>query len=107
MAARLNKLDTELVLERIRLSQLVNLLQNNALGTLKRTTGENAGEPYELSKSRYQSAMWLLERRLARAVAPQDLNVNGNMTVIFDDPTQRPAEFVNGYHRKPIEPDAG
>lgn len=105
MAARLNKLDTERVLERIRLSQLVNLLQNNAMGTLKTTTGENAGKPYELSKSRAQSAMFLIERKLARAVAPQDLNVNGNITVIFDDPTQRP-EQMNGYHRKPLEHDA-
>lgn len=101
MAARLNKLDTERVLERIRLSQLVNLLQNNAMGTLK---AAKTGEPYELSKSRYQSACFLIERKLARAVAAQDLNVNGNMTVLFDDPTQRPAG-LNGYHRKPAERD--
>jgi hypothetical protein len=106
MAARLNKLDTERVLERIKLSQLVNLLQNNAMGTLKTTNGEGKGQPYELSKSRIQSAMFLIERKLARAVAPQDLNVNGNMTVIFDDPTQRPPDSVNGYHRKPLDHDA-
>jgi len=105
MAERLNKLDTERVLERIKLSQLVNLLQNNAMGTLKVTNGERKGEAYELSKSRVQSAIFLIERRLARATAPQDLNVNGHMTVVFDDPTQRP-EQVNGYHRKPLEHDA-
>lgn len=103
MAARLNKLHTEQVLARIKLSQLVNLLQNNAMGTLK---AAKTGEPYELSKGRIHSATFLVDRLLARAVAPQDLNVNGNMTVIFDDPTRRPADSVNGYHRKPLDHDA-
>jgi hypothetical protein len=102
MAARLNRNHSEQVLERIRLSQLVNLLQKNALGTLR---AAKTGESYELSKSRQASAQFLVSRKMAQAVAPQDLNVNGHLTVLMDDPTQRP-EGMNGYHRKPLEREA-
>lgn len=88
MAARLNRNHSELVLKRIKTSQLVNRLQDNAFGKIELTDGQIA------------SAKFLIERTVAKAVMPQDINVNGNLTCVFRDPTDRPAQ-MNGYHRKP------
>jgi hypothetical protein len=89
MAARLNRNHSELVLKRIKTSQLVNRLQDNAFGKI------------ELTEGQIQCAKFLIERTVAKAVMPQDLNINGNLTCIFRDPTDRPVE-MNGYHRKPV-----
>jgi hypothetical protein len=86
MAARLNPRHSELVLKRIQTSQLVNRLQNNALGKI---------EP-ELSDSAIRSAIFLIERTLAKAQAPQDLTVHGGLTLLDRDPTTRPS----GYQRR-------
>lgn len=32
-------------------------------------------------------------------------DLNANLTVLMDDPTQRPALNGNGYHRKPLQAD--
>lgn len=32
--------------------------------------------------------------------------LNGNLTVLMDDPTQRPAAGLNGYHRRAVEREA-
>lgn len=80
------------MLERIRLSQLVSRLQDFALGTLKNRPGASC----EMSKSQVSAACFLIERRLARAQAPLDVALSGNITVVRRDPTQRPAD----YHRK-------
>jgi len=88
VAARLNRNHSELVLKRIKTSQLVNRLQDNAFGKIELTDGQIA------------SAKFLIERTVAKAVMPQDINVNGNLTCVFRDPTDRPAQ-MNGYHRKP------
>jgi hypothetical protein len=68
MAARLNRKHTEQVLERIRYSALIARLQENALGQLK---NPNTGAPIEMSEGQIRSAIFLLERKLAKAVAPK------------------------------------
>jgi len=85
MAARLNRLDTARVLQRIKLSQLVNRLQDNAMGKLKITVGERKGEPCCMNEGQISSAKFLIERCLARAEAPKDLNLNfaGRIEVEF------------------------
>lgn len=90
MAARLNRNHSEQVLERIQLSNLVTRLQKNSLRQLK-----NPNKPDELltmTEGEIRSAIFLIERRLARAVAPQDLNLKGSLTVEivrFSDTTAR------------------
>lgn len=69
MAARLNRNHTESCLSRIKASQLLNRVQNHALGT------------EDMTKTQLQAACWTLERLLARAIAPQDINLAGNLTV--------------------------
>jgi hypothetical protein len=95
MAARLNRNHSELVLKRIQTSQLVNRLQDNAFGKIELTDGQIV------------CAKFLIERTLAKAMAPVDMNLHGNVTVLFDDPTQRPVAngHANGYHRKPVLTD--
>lgn len=69
MAVRLNRNHSESCLARIKTSQLLNRLQNHGLGKA------------EMRKTEIQAAIFLVERTLARAVAPQDLNVHGDITV--------------------------
>lgn len=87
MAARLNRNHSEQVLERIQLSNLVTRLQKNALRQLK---DPNTGEILTMSKGEIQAATFLISRKLAMAVAPQDVNLKGNLTVQvvrFSDPS--------------------
>lgn len=69
MAARLNRNHSESCLKRIKASQLLNRIQNHGLGK------------EEMTKTQLQAACFLVERILARAVAPQDVNLKGNVTV--------------------------
>lgn len=78
MAARLNRNHSEQVLERIQLSNLVTRLQKNALRQLK---NPNTGEEMTMTKGEIQAATFLISRKLAQAVAPQDVNLKGNLTV--------------------------
>jgi hypothetical protein len=98
MAARLNRNHSELVLKRIQVSNLVTRLQKNALRQLKNPNDLN--EVISMTQSEIDCAKFLIERTIAKAVLPQDLNINGNLTCVFRDPTDRPVE-MNGYHRKP------
>jgi hypothetical protein len=80
MAARLNLRHTESCLKRIKTSQLLNRIQNHGLGET------------EMTLTQLKAACFLVERTLARAVAPQDLNVTGNLQieiVRFTDSTPR------------------
>lgn len=86
MAARLNRHHSEQVLERIRLSTLVTMLQKDALGQLK---NPNTDEYMELSEGRRKSAIFLIERKLARAEAPKKLDVDGLLKITLVDPTDR------------------
>jgi hypothetical protein len=76
MAARLNPRHSELVLKRIKTSQLINRLQDNAMGE------------FEMDPTAAANARFLIERTLAKAEAPKDLNVTGNlnMTVVTGVP---------------------
>lgn len=78
MAARLNRNHSEQVLERIQLSNLVTRLQKNALRQLK---NPNTGAEITMTKGEIQAATFLISRKLAQAVAPQDLKLSGNITV--------------------------
>lgn len=64
MAARLNKRHTESVLQRIKTSQLVNRLQDHGFGKI------------DLTRTQVDSIKFLVERTLAKAEAPKDLNLN-------------------------------
>lgn len=91
MAERLNKRHSDLVLKRIKTSQLINRLQDNALGTLKFMTGKNKGEPYQLTDGQVRSAIFLIERTVARAEKPIQFDPNANtvqVQVSFVDPPQ-------------------
>jgi hypothetical protein len=77
MAARLNPRHSELVLKRIRIRQLCNRLELNALGELKNPQGD----PIQMTDGQIRSATFLIERTVAKAEAPKDLNLNGNLTV--------------------------
>ena len=95
MARRKTLWTPELVRQRIRTTQLLKRLQDHALGV--------AG--VKMKPSQQKAAQFLLSRVVCAPNEAQDLNVNGNVTVLMDDPTQRP-EGMNGYHRKPLERQA-
>lgn len=80
MAARLNRNHSEQVLERIQLSNLVTRLQKNSLRQLRNPN--NPEEIITMTEGEIRSATFLIERKLARAVAPQDLNLKGSVTVL-------------------------
>jgi hypothetical protein len=67
MAARLNPRHSELCLKRIKTSQLINRLQDNALGEV------------EMDQVEAANARFLVERTLAKAEAPKQLDVNANV----------------------------
>lgn len=69
MAARLNPRHSELCLARIKTSQLINRLQDNALGKIA------------LTAEQVRAACFLIERTLAKAEAPKDLNLTGSVTL--------------------------
>lgn len=64
MAARLNPRHSELVLRRIKTSQLINRLQDSALGEIDM-------DPVAAANARF-----LIERTLAKAEAPKQLQVD-------------------------------
>lgn len=71
MAARLNPRHSELVLKRIKTSQLINRLQNNAMGQ------------FEMDPTAAANARFLVERTLAKAEAPRQLNVNLSLSELI------------------------
>jgi hypothetical protein len=64
MAKRLNPRHSDLVVKRIQTSQLINRLQDNALGE------------FDMDPTAAANARFLIERTLAKAEAPRQLNVN-------------------------------
>lgn len=92
MARRKTIWTPEIVRQRIKASQLLNVLQDHVLG--------KGDKKRELSLTQLKAATFLLSRMVAPPNEAQDLNVNGNLTCVFRDPTDRPIE-MNGYHRKP------
>lgn len=86
MAARLNRMHTADVLKKIQVSRLITLLQDDAFGKLKHGVGEGKeAQSYELSAGRSANARFLIERILAKAEAPKDLNLHfeGHLEVEF------------------------
>lgn len=91
MAARLNRNHTESVLKRIKTSQLVNRLQEHALGTLRGPACDEypEGRPIEMTRAQVSAAIFLIERTLAKAEAPKHLAFDNELKVILVDPTAR------------------
>lgn len=84
MAARLNRHHSEQVLERIQLSNLVTRLQKNALRQLKDPNDKN--KLLTMTEGEIRSAIFLIERKLAKAEAPKDLNLSGTLNVAWPLP---------------------
>lgn len=80
MAARLNRNHSDQVIERIKLAQLVNRVQNHALSQLKNIKD---GEKIAMTDSELRAATFLIERKLARATAPQQLNVSVTLSELI------------------------
>lgn len=74
MAARLNRHHSEQVLERIKLSNLVTRLQKNALRQLRNPN--NTEEIVSMTEGEIRSAIFLIERRLAKA-EKHEVNLSG------------------------------
>jgi len=85
MAARLNRMHSNQVLERIQLSNLVTRVQKHALRQLK---NPNDGTEISMTDGELRAALFLIERKLARAEAPKKLEVSGTVTL---------AELVTGH----------
>lgn len=83
----------EIVRERIRTSMLLRRLQNHV----------DDPEKTPMTVTQLKAATFLLSRVVGTPNDPQDLNLNGNVTVLFDDPTIRPAS----YERKPQHLNGG
>jgi hypothetical protein len=84
----------EITKERIRLGCLLYRLEAQALGDLPKR-GAMA-----MTMAQQDAAKYLVDKLVPKAVAPVDLNLQGNMTVVFRDPTRRP----EGYKRKGAAP---
>lgn len=93
MARRKTLWTPEIVRQRIQTTQLLKRVQLHALGDAT----------VKMKPSQLKAALFLLSRVVCAPNEGQDLNLNGNLTVLMDDPTQRPAAGLNGYHRRPVE----
>jgi len=77
MAARLNPRHSDMVRAKIRTSQLINRLQDEALGKIELSDGER------------ESAKFLINKSLANPPEQKDVNLNAQVTVEIVDPTRR------------------
>jgi hypothetical protein len=83
--------------------------KNKVSGTAK----ENINAVFTRLGSTAAMAEWARDNqtefyKIYARLLPTELEgaLNANLTVLMDDPTQRPAGLNgNGYHRKPINPD--
>lgn len=89
MARRKTLWTPEIVRQRIRTTQLLKRLQDHALDP----------EATKMSITQLKAATFLLSRVVCAPTEAQDLNINGNMTYVFRNPTDRPAEMTQGHHR--------
>lgn len=93
MARRKTLWTPEIVRQRIQTTQLLKRVQAHALGDAA----------VKMKPSQLKAALFLLSRVVCQPNEGLDLNVNGALTVLMDDPTQRPPAGVNGYHRRPVD----
>lgn len=94
MAARLNRHHSDSVLERIQLSNLVTRVQKFALHELK-----NSADPTQfdsMTDAELRAAMFLIERKLARATAPQQLNVSVTLSELIRQSLGLPDDHRGG-----------
>ena len=75
MAARLNPRHSELVLRRIKTSQLINRLQSNALGEV------------DMDATAAANARFLIERTLAKAEATKDIHLKVSLAELIKQAT--------------------
>jgi hypothetical protein len=69
MAARLNRLHQDAVKEKIKVSQLINAVQNHALGT------------HELSSTQLDAAKFLLNKRIGNAAQIVEQTISGELAI--------------------------
>lgn len=83
MAVRLNRNHSESVLRRIQTSQLVNRLQKHALGLLRGPPKEAnpEGDLISMTDSQVRATCFLIERSLAKAEAPKQIELSGKLTL--------------------------
>lgn len=60
-------------------------------------------EKHPFGITQLKAATFLLSRVVGQPTEPQDLNVNGNMTYVFRNPTDRPPQMTNGHHRSHVD----
>lgn len=77
MAARIDRMHSERVRARIKLSQLVTRLENNALGKI------------ELSAGAIDSAKFLISRAMAPPPETKDVNLTGTLSVTWPLPKNK------------------
>jgi hypothetical protein len=80
----------ERVRERIRVGMLLRKLHDHI----------EMPEEHPFGITQLKAATFLLSRIVGNATQPQSLNVNGNMTVVFRNPTERP-EGMFHVNRRP------
>lgn len=93
MARRKTLWTPELVRQRIKTTQLLKRLQDHALGV----------EGVKMKPSQQKAAQFLISRVVGVPNEAQDLNVQGNMTYVFRNPTDRPPQMTNGHHRSHVD----
>lgn len=93
MARRKTLWTPEIVRQRIKTSQLLNRLHKQVFDS----------DAPPMTMVQLKAATFLLSRVVGTATDPQDLNINGNMTYVFRDPTHRPPQMTNGHHRSHID----
>lgn len=93
MARRKTLWTPEVVRQRIKTSQLLKRLQDHALDP----------EEKKMSITQLKAATFLISRVVSPPTEPQDLNINGKMTYVFRNPTDRPPQMTNGHHRSHVD----
>jgi hypothetical protein len=88
----------EKVRDRIRIGLIMSRLEKQALAELDPKAKKGADSA--MTPAQMQAAIALMHKCLPNAEAPRDINLNGNITVIDRDPTQRP----DGYERRAPQP---
>jgi hypothetical protein len=89
MSARKRIWTPEVVRQRIKTSMVLKRLQDHVLDP----------EAKKMSVTQLKGAIFLLSRMVPTPTEAQDLNINGNLTYVFRNPTARPPEMTQGHHR--------
>lgn len=95
MARRKTLWTPEVVRQRIKTTQLLKRVQEHVLNP----------DAVKMKPSQLKAALFLLSRMVGVPNESQDLNLNGNLQVLFDNPVETRPANMNGNHRRPLEHD--